>query len=238
MQDTLPLILRMLDSEELAEWSAHTPTTLDYLAQYKDGVDKMQFELGASGTGVNLRPVVYVPQTAGGGAETEPAVGVFYGTRSQKYVSYPNNVLAFDMNRPAGSSHYHKPRASYVPNRIFGGTLDAPREVRMTDQTVFVEFTVTDPFLQSPFVFGRANHQGFYGISNLTFNFTFTPDASRAFRSVRWSNNPVGGVVGANPYESKKARIANVSDSQLTMMFLTAHPSLSLSSRNVVPYYE
>jgi hypothetical protein len=81
MQDTSPLILRMLDSEELAEWSAHAPTTLDYLAQYKDGVDKMQFELGASGTGVNLRPVVYVPQTAGGGAEAEPTTGAFYGTR-------------------------------------------------------------------------------------------------------------------------------------------------------------
>jgi hypothetical protein len=27
MQDTLPLILRMMDSEELAQWSTHTPTT-------------------------------------------------------------------------------------------------------------------------------------------------------------------------------------------------------------------
>jgi hypothetical protein len=108
----------------------------------------------------------------------------------------------------------------------------------MGDQSVFVEFTVTEPLLLSPFIFGRADHQGFYGISNLTFNFSFTPDASRAFRSVRWSNNPVGGVAGANPYESKKAKIAKVEGSQLTMMFLTAHPSLSLSSRNVVPYYE
>ena len=238
MQDTLPLILRMLDPEELAEWSATTPTTLDYLAQYKDAVDKMQFELGYAGTGATLRPVVYVPQTGGGGAETEPTAGAVFGTRSQKYLSYPNNVLAFDMNRLAGSSHYHKPRGSWVPNRIFGGTLDAPREPRMTDQSIFIEFTVTEQLLLSPFCFGRPEHPGFYGISNLTFNFSFTPDASRAFRSVRWSNNPVGGVAGANPYESKKARIARVEGSQLSMMFLTAHPSLSLSSRNVVPYYE
>ena len=46
MQDTLPLILRMLDSEEMAKWSAHTPTTLDFLAQYRDAIQKMEFELG------------------------------------------------------------------------------------------------------------------------------------------------------------------------------------------------
>ena len=140
------------------------------------------------------------------------------------------------MNRPAGSSHYHKPRGSWVINRIYGGSVDGPRDVRMSDQPVFVEFTVTEPLLLSPFTFGRPDHPGFYGISNLTFNFNFAPDASRAFRSVRWSNN--SATVGGNPYESKKARIAKVDSSQLTMMFLTAHPSLSLSSRNVVPYYE
>jgi len=141
------------------------------------------------------------------------------------------------MNRPAGSSYYHKPRGSWVVNRIYGGGLDGlAREVRMGDQSVFVEFTVTEPLLLSPFTFGRPDHPGFYGISNLTFNFSFTPDASRAFRSVRWSNN--SATVGGNPYTSKKAKIAKVEGSQLTMMILTAHPSLSLSSRNVVPYYE
>ena len=238
MQDTLPLILRMLDNEELAEWAACTPTTLDYLAQYKDGVDKMQFELGATGTAPNLRPCVYVPQASGASAETEPtSAALFSGTRSQKYISYPNNVLAFDMNRQSGSSYYHKPRGSWVINRIYGGGLDgAAREVRMSDQSVFIEYTVTEPLLLSPFTFGRPDHPGFYGISNLTFNFAFTPDASRAFRSVRWSNNSPSADL--TPYASKKARISRVEGSQLTMMFLTAHPSLSLSSRNVVPYYE
>jgi hypothetical protein len=36
----------------------------------------------------------------------------------------------------------------------------------------------------------------------------------------------------------KGAIIAAIENSELQMMFLTSHPSLSLSSRNVVPYYE
>jgi len=218
----------MLDDEEMAKWSNHTPTTLDFLANYKDGVDKMDFvvALASNTDGTNTRPALYFPGTA----ETDPANNTFAAVRNQKYISYPNNVLAFDVNRPAGSSHYHKPRGSWVVNRIYGGTLAAPRDVRLTDDTVFVEFQVTEPLLLSPFTFGHPDHPGFYGISNLTFNFAFAPNASRAFHSVRW-NTAFTGL-------AKTATIAKTENSQLQMMFLTAHPSLRLSSRNVVPYYE
>ena len=46
------------------------------------------------------------------------------GLRPYNYTSYPNNVLAYDMNRPAGTGYYHKPRGSWKVNRIyamFGG---------------------------------------------------------------------------------------------------------------------
>jgi hypothetical protein len=33
VQDTLPLLLRMLDSEEMAKYECMTPTTLDYLSR-------------------------------------------------------------------------------------------------------------------------------------------------------------------------------------------------------------
>jgi hypothetical protein len=156
MQDTLPLILRMMDSEELAQWSTHTPTTLDFLSQYRDGVDKMEFALArtANSDGNNIRPAIFVP----GPAETVVANNVFVAARNQKYISYPDNVLSYDMNRPAGSSYYHKPRGSMVVNRIYGGSVDAPRDVHIDDNTVYVEFTVTEPLLLSPFTFGQPDH--------------------------------------------------------------------------------
>ena len=228
MQDTLPLILRMMDNEELAQWSSHTPTTLDFLSQYKDGVDKMEFTIGAvaNADNTNARPAIFYP----GAAETAVATDRFTATRNQKYISYPNNILSYDMYRPAGSSYFHKPRGSWVVNRIFGGSLSTPRTPAVGDDTIYVEFQVTEPLLLSPFTFGHPDHPGFYGISNLTFNFSFTPNASRAFRSVRW--------VPSYTSPFKTATIAKIEGSQLQMMFLTAHPSLRLSSRNVIPYYE
>ena len=142
----------------------------------------MEFVIGqtANNDGSNVRPAIFLP----GAADGAPVDNAFNGARNQKYISYPNNVLAYDMNRPAGSSYYHKPRGSWVVNRIYGGSVDGARDVALADNTVFVEFTVTEPLLLSPFTFGQPDHPGFYGISNLTFNFSFTPNASRAFRSV------------------------------------------------------
>jgi hypothetical protein len=45
MMDTLPILLRMVDSEEFAKYDCVTPTALDYLAEYKDGVHRMDFQL-------------------------------------------------------------------------------------------------------------------------------------------------------------------------------------------------
>ena len=45
MQDVLPIILRLCDPEELATYNDMTPTTLDYLSDYADGVDGMPFQI-------------------------------------------------------------------------------------------------------------------------------------------------------------------------------------------------
>ena len=42
--------------------------------------------------------------------EPDEAHGQNYGKRQQSWISYPNNALAYDMNRPAGTAYYHKPR--------------------------------------------------------------------------------------------------------------------------------
>ena len=232
MQDVLPIILRLLDPEEMAEYSNYTPTTLDFLANYTDAVDKMQFVIGSTGTGANARPGLYVPGTAdtepSGTAEPEAS----NGTRTQKFMSYANNVLSYDMNRIAGSSHFHKPRGSWQILQIFAGSVASPREVLLADNDVWVVFQVTEPLLLSPFVFGnKENKQGFYGISNLTFSFNMAANANRAWRCARFGSNQL-------PTACKTAVVDNFANSTLTFQFLTAHPSLRLSSRNIVPYYE
>ena len=65
MQDVLPIILRLLDPEELAEYSQFTPTTLDLLANYADGVDKMQYVIASTGTGNNTRPCSVLSRNGG-----------------------------------------------------------------------------------------------------------------------------------------------------------------------------
>ena len=45
VQETLPLLLRMVDPEELAKYDCMTPTALDYLADYDDAVYPMEWSL-------------------------------------------------------------------------------------------------------------------------------------------------------------------------------------------------
>ncbi|MFM7983098.1 MAG: phage major capsid domain-containing protein, partial [Candidatus Fonsibacter sp.] len=98
------------------------------------------------------------------------------------YTSYQNNVLAYDMNRPAGTAYYHKPRGSWKVNRIYAapnGVGGARERVPQIDDTVvYVEFDVCEPLLLSPFVFGSGyGKQGFYGIQAMNFNLVMTGNA-------------------------------------------------------------
>ena len=60
--DVLPAILRLMDPEELAYYNDMTPTTLDYLSDYADGVDRMPYQLAVSTA--DPRPVVLAPANA------------------------------------------------------------------------------------------------------------------------------------------------------------------------------
>ena len=65
MMDTLPILLRMVDSEEFAKCDCMTPTALDYLSEYKDGVHRMDFQLDQHVAG---QPCTYVR----GNADSQP----------------------------------------------------------------------------------------------------------------------------------------------------------------------
>ena len=149
MQETLPIILRIVETEEFLKYDSMTPTALDYLANYDDAVQQMEFQLDASDA-VGLagqRPIVYFPTPA----DAEPSAKKSYAGRHTSYMSYPNNVLAYDMNRPAGTAYYHKPRGSWQINNIYALNAGAARSPLITDTKINVEFTVTELLLLSPF---------------------------------------------------------------------------------------
>ncbi len=45
IQETLPLLLRMVDPKELSRYDCMTPTALDYLAGYGDAIQRMDFHI-------------------------------------------------------------------------------------------------------------------------------------------------------------------------------------------------
>ena len=49
IRDTLPILLRMVDPEEFSKYDPMTPTCLDYLGNYRDGVYPMSFQVDKAG---------------------------------------------------------------------------------------------------------------------------------------------------------------------------------------------
>ncbi len=217
--DALPILLRMVDSEEFAKHDSMTPTALDYLADYKDGVHAMEFQLD---TNAGAQPCVYAP----GNTDTTPALNTYAGTRPQSYQSHANNILGHDMIRPAGTAYYHKSRGAWKLKSLYAK--DAGNNVipRITDTVVYAQFEVTEPLLLSPFVLGPGfGKQGFYGIQTINFNMNMNSNAARAWRSAIFNGH-------------KAVEVDSFADSQLVFQFLTPHASDMLDPRNVVPFYE
>ena len=110
-------------------------------------------------------------------------------------------------------------------------------------------FTITEPLLISPFIFGnpKSNAQGFYGVQNLNFIFNIA-GTNRVFRGLN-----SGGA--APTYAGNSIAAANVpfitsvalgnaiqtlgfANTRLLFTFLTPHPSDLMPAKNIVPYYE
>ena len=181
VQDTLPVLLRLLDEEEMTKYDCMTPTALDYLADYYDGVDEMPFtiDMAQNANGTNWRPVVF---NAGGHADVSPADNATYATRPTSFVSYTNNILSHDMNRPIAHTNCPKSRGSWKLKQIWAvpdtgtGVQTVPT---VTDNIVYVQFEVTEPLLLSPFVFGSGmGKQGFYGIQTMNFQMNIASSAN------------------------------------------------------------
>ena len=231
VQETLPILLRMVDPEEFAKYDSMTPTTLDFLANYEDAVEPMTFQIDEYEAPANAPLVVsehpYIYHESG--TERYPGQpGGGLATRVLSFISHPNNVLAYDQIRPAGGAYYHKPRGSWKLKRIWAVTTTSVQRLPLhTDDEVYVQFDVCEPLLLSPFIFGSGHgKQGFYGIQAMNFQMVMTGgNANRAWRSAKFRGD-------------KTATVTEFRDSQLLFQFITPHASDMLDPRNVVPYYE
>ena len=142
-----------------------TPTALDFLGEYCDGVHRNEFQLDSGGDGTTIKPTLYYP-----GAANAPPVNDFTGTRPVSYQSFANNSLSYDMNRPAGTAYYHKPRGSWKLKKMYALNAGVQRVPTVADKEVYVQFEVCEPLLMSPFIFGSGfGKQGFYGIQTINF---------------------------------------------------------------------
>ena len=235
LQDVLPALLRLSDPDDLAEYESTTPTTLDYLANYRDGVDLLEYQILMTSAGSGqFRPAVYIVGPNADAAESSTDLN---GTLTQKFISYNNNVLSYDQNRGVAGAKYKTPRGSFVIKRIStqptytapDPTLSASSSTAaiatalkipdVSTTTIYVDVQVTEPILMSPFIFGSPqNHQGFYGIANMTFQMNLASNANRAWRSVRFKS--ADGTVSFN----KTATIQEFASSSLTFTFLNCSP--------------
>ncbi|MFM7981693.1 MAG: phage major capsid domain-containing protein, partial [Candidatus Fonsibacter sp.] len=108
VQETLPLLLRMADPEELAKYDCMTPTTLEFLADYDNGVTTMDWQIDTPVLAVNQLQAnntkIYevADDDDEGNANANPARVA--GRRAVAYQSYANSVLSYDMNRPAATA--------------------------------------------------------------------------------------------------------------------------------------
>ena len=136
--------------------------------------------------------------------------------------------MAFDMNRPAATAHYHKPRGAWKLEALYAvdASTNAQRVPTVADAVVYARFKVTEPLLLSQFVFGSGyGEQGLYGIQTMNFNVNVNSNAGRAWRSAVFD-------------ETKTVQVETFADSQLLFQPLTPRASDTLDPRNVVPFYE
>jgi len=153
VQEVLPALLNTCAPEELAEHDSTTPTTLGYLASYRDGVQPMTYQLTRyQPASLDWRPLIVIPGDVPAGlAGATPSQAS--GTQQSSYPT--RHVLDHDLSRPAVGGKYRTTRGSFIIDRISNQpsrTVGAAPTVG--DNDVCVTVTLTEPLRLSPFVLG------------------------------------------------------------------------------------
>jgi len=153
------------------------------------------------------------------------------------YLNYSDmagtNNNSFGGYSVVGPDNDIQPRGSFALDEVYaingaGAKVPVPVSAGAV-ATYYVRFTVTEPLLLSPFLFAnpKTNNQGIYGIQNMSFTMTMG-DTSRVWR--HYNNASVTAI--------NSVRLVSFQTSKLSFNFLSLHPSDSIPSRCVVPFYE
>ena len=201
IRDVLPAILRFNDCRELQRYNGYTPTMWDNYLKYTDAAQFPNNPLGGYQQGLDQDLIAR-------GAWVLDAVSVTPPTAGGSLVA-----SAIPVSSGTGST--------YAAQLIALGSGGGGNSTGL----IYVQFTVTEPLLLSPFIFGdvKANNQAFYGIQNMNFVFNIG-DTSRVWRTALTSLTA--------------SSLIQFTNSRLLFNFLTPHPSDLIPARNVVPFYE
>ena len=107
----------------MAEYDEATP--LEYLANYRDGVDTVSYRLISASSGCGARRPV----------DVDIGVTGTYATGTGKLMPHPSSVLSYDMSGSVPGGKYRSPRGSFVAKRVYSGIGVAPV---VGDATVYV----------------------------------------------------------------------------------------------------
>lgn len=111
-------------------------------------------------------------------------------------------------------------------------------------KTIYMRFTSVEPLHLSPFSWTspKYNSQGFYGLQTMTFVFNCMAKLNRVLRTTLPQVPSVLPPAADNLFYISDVTFAgtgfNQGSSQLIFEYLSPHPSLILTSRNVVPYID
>ena len=175
--ELIPMFERMIPQEEASKYS-QCVTSLDRIYDYRDGVEKMAYQLGVTTDvgGANDRPALFVPNNASAVPTASGTANQFLGTRPYRFHSHNNNPLASDDKRGSGGGYGDAPRGSFKIDALYALAGDGvtKRVPLISDEIVYVVVTLTEP-LMAPccgFSFGQDPRgiSGFYGISNIAVN--------------------------------------------------------------------
>ena len=101
VQWELTLVLHMVDADEFAKYDSRTRTTLAYVADYRDAISYMDWQLD-----VQKLPLSKISTCI---SRRQRGLGACCWFSACRYTpitlpSFANNVLAYDMNRPTGTA--------------------------------------------------------------------------------------------------------------------------------------
>lgn len=211
--ENLDMVIKMLDEEKLKKFCDYTPSMQDQYQNYEDIATYYGSSVADN--------VDYSKQPA-----NSP-----FGDYANKFASdYPRgsyeivNILRKSSINGDNTYNYNDAGVYYMPQTPAGyAPATADRDITTT-----IVVRVTEPLIMSPLILqaaGGSNDQAIYGIQSLSL--VATCNALQP-RSLRFMDD------GLNTFTSCTLKSVSQSDTKLLLTYLTAHPSMRLSARNLV----